>query len=66
MGVSKFGTTIKSQSSSKVTGIENNQDLKSGVILYGDLNFNGHSIQNLANPYNDTDGVNNRYLNSFV
>jgi len=35
MSVSKFGTTIKSQSSSKVTGIEKKVS-KSGDILYGD------------------------------
>jgi len=65
MSVSKFGMTIKSQSSSKVTEIENKVS-KSGDILYGDLNFNGYSIKNLANPEDNTNRVNERYLNSFV
>jgi len=63
MSFSKFETTVKSQSSSKVTGIENKVS-KSGDILYGVLNFNGHSIKNLANPEEDTNGVNKRFIRS--
>ena len=48
MSISKFGTT-NSSAPTKVIGIENGVS-KSGDIMHGDLNLNGHSIKNLANP----------------
>ena len=32
--------------------------------MYGDLNFNGHSIKNLANPEEESDNVNKGFLDS--
>ena len=44
-------------------GIENKLS-KSGDIMYGDLNLNGHSIKNLANPEEESDSVNKGFLDS--
>ena len=32
--------------------------------MYGDLNLNGHSIKNLANPEEESDSVNKGFSNS--
>ena len=48
MSISKFGTT-NSSAPTKVIGIKSKVS-KSGDIMYGDLNLNGHNIKNLANP----------------
>ena len=44
-------------------GIENKLS-KSGDIMYGDLNLNGHSIKNLAKPEEESDSVNKGFLDS--
>ena len=62
MSISKFGTT-NSSAPTKVKGIENKVS-KSGDIIYGDLNLNGHSIKNLANPKEESDSVNKGFLDS--
>ena len=62
MSISKFGTT-NSLATTKVIGIENKVS-KSGDIMYGDLNLNGHSIKNLANPEEESDSVNKGFLDS--
>ena len=62
MSISKFGTT-NSSAPTKVVGIENKVS-KSGNIMYGDLNLNGHSIENLANPEEESDSVNKGFLDS--
>ena len=62
MSISKFGTS-NSSAPTKVIGIENKVS-KSGDIMYGDLNLNGHSMENLANPEEISDSVNKGFLNS--
>ena len=32
--------------------------------MYGDVNLNGHSIKNLANPEEESDSVNKEFLDS--
>ena len=64
MTISKFGTTInKSSTPNIVRGIENKVS-KSGDIMYGNLNLNGHSIKNLASPEEESDSVNKGFLES--
>ena len=60
MSISKFGTT-SSSAPTKVTGIENKVS-KSGDIMYDDLNLNGHSIKNRANPEEESDNMNKEFL----
>ena len=60
MSISKFGTT-SSSAPTKVTGIENKVS-KSGDIMYGDLNLNGHGIKNRANLEEESDSVNKECL----
>ena len=62
MSISKFSTTNYS-APTKVIGIENKVS-KSGDIMYGDLNLNGHSIKNLANPEEESDSVNKGFLDN--
>ena len=62
MSILKIGTT-NSSAATKVIGIENKVS-KSGDITYGDLNLNGHSIKNLANPEEESDSVNKGFLDS--
>ena len=62
MSISKFGKA-NSSAPTKVIGIENKVS-KSGDIMYGDLNLNGHSIKNLANPEEESDRVNKEFLDS--
>ena len=33
-------------------------------MMYGDLNLNGHSMKNLANPEEESDSVNKGFLDS--
>ena len=62
MSISKFGTT-NSSAPTKVMEIENKVS-QSGDIMCGDLNLNGHSIKNLANPEEESKSVNKEFLDS--
>ena len=60
MSISKFDTT-SSSAPTKVTGIETKVS-KSGDIMYGDLNLNGHGIKNRANPEEESHNMNKEFL----
>ena len=66
MSISKFGTTENKPSSTpKVIGIENKLS-KTGDTMLGDLNLGGHSIKNVANPEEESDSVNKRFVENTI
>ena len=66
MSISKFGTTRnQSSNNAKVIGIENKVS-KSGDTMFGNLNLSGHSIKNIADPEEGSDGVNKQFLENSI